>query len=114
MTSKASTRTASAPRISSRTPTPCCTTRCTATTTPPTCSASFPRLPLYHEFDIWARMGRKLLDLHIGFESVEPYPLKRVEKSSPVKTAKTAREASPNSARLGQPIPGQGASRRTL
>ena len=63
----------------------------------------FPRLPLYHEFDIWARMGRKLLDLHIGFESVEPYPLKRVEKSPPVKTAKTAREASPNDARLGQP-----------
>ena len=44
----------------------------------------FPRLPLYHEFDIWARMGRKLLDLHIGFESVDPYPLKRVEKSSPI------------------------------
>ena len=35
----------------------------------------FPRLPLYHEFDIWARMGRELLDLHIGFETVEPYPL---------------------------------------
>ena len=34
----------------------------------------FPRLPLYHEFDIWARMGRELLDLHLGFESAEPYP----------------------------------------
>ena len=43
----------------------------------------FPRLPLYHEFDIWARMGRELLDLHVGFESVEPYPLERVEKSHP-------------------------------
>ena len=41
----------------------------------------FPRLPLYHEFDIWARMGRELLDLHIGFESAEPYPLERVEKT---------------------------------
>ncbi len=41
----------------------------------------FPRLPLYHEFDIWARMGRDLLDLHIGFETIEPYPLERVEKS---------------------------------
>ena len=28
----------------------------------------FPRLPLYHEFDAWARMGQELLDLHIGFE----------------------------------------------
>ncbi len=39
----------------------------------------FPRLPLYHEFDAWARMGQALLDLHIGFESAEPYPLERVE-----------------------------------
>ena len=39
-TSTASTRTASPPRRSSPTPTPCCTTRCTATTTQPTCSAS--------------------------------------------------------------------------
>ena len=38
----------------------------------------FPRLPFYHDFDLWARMGRQLLDLHIGFESAEPYPLRRV------------------------------------
>ena len=55
----------------------------------------FPRLPLYHEFDIWARMGRELLDLHLGFESAEPYPLERVEKTpqpaSIRETAATAR-----------------------
>ena len=39
----------------------------------------FPRLPLYHDFDVWARMGQELLDLHIGFESAEPFPLKREE-----------------------------------
>ena len=39
----------------------------------------FPRLPLYHDFEHWARMGRELLDLHIGFESADPYPLERVE-----------------------------------
>ena len=38
----------------------------------------FPRLPLYHDFDTWARMGQQLLDLHIGFESAEPYALERV------------------------------------
>ena len=37
----------------------------------------FPRLPLYHDFEVWARMGRKLLDLHLGFETAEPYPLER-------------------------------------
>ena len=39
----------------------------------------FPRLPLYHDFDVWARMGQELLDLHIGFESAEPYPLEQEE-----------------------------------
>ena len=41
----------------------------------------FPRLPLYHDFDLWAKMGRELLDLHIGFESAEPYPLERADSS---------------------------------
>ena len=39
----------------------------------------FPRLPLYHDFDKWERMGRELLNLHIGFESAEPYPLQRID-----------------------------------
>ena len=39
----------------------------------------FPRLPLYHDFDVWARMGQQLLDLHIGFESAEPCPLEQQE-----------------------------------
>ena len=43
----------------------------------------FPRLPLYHDFAAWAGMGRELLDLHIGFETVEPWPLERVEADSP-------------------------------
>ena len=43
----------------------------------------FPRLPLYHDFDAWKRMGRELLDLHLNFESAEPYPLERVEQSGP-------------------------------
>ena len=43
----------------------------------------FPRLPLYRDFEAWARMGRELLDLHLGFESAEPYPLERSEQSGP-------------------------------
>ena len=42
----------------------------------------FPRLPLYHDFDIWARMGRQLLDLHLNFETAAPYPLERRDKPS--------------------------------
>ena len=44
-----------------------------------------PRLPLYHAFDIWAKMGQELLDLHIGFESAEPYPLQRIDKPEAAK-----------------------------
>ena len=40
----------------------------------------FPRLPLYHDWAAWVKMGRELLDLHIGFEDVEGYPLERVDK----------------------------------
>ena len=43
----------------------------------------FPRLPLYHDWDAWVKMGRELLELHIGFEDVEPYALERVDKVAP-------------------------------
>ena len=43
----------------------------------------FPRIPLYSYFASWTKMGRKLLDLHLGFESVEPHPLERVEGEAP-------------------------------
>ena len=39
----------------------------------------FPRLPFYADFGEWARMGSQLIDLHVGFESAEPYPLERVD-----------------------------------
>ena len=37
----------------------------------------FPRIPLFRDFNDWAHWGRALLDLHIGFESAEPFPLER-------------------------------------
>ena len=40
----------------------------------------FPRLPLYPDFHHWTEMGQRLLDLHIGFESADPYPLERNER----------------------------------
>ncbi len=49
----------------------------------------FPRLPLYHDFDVWRDMGRELLDLHIGFEDAEPYPLERIEKTGSKDSGRT-------------------------
>ena len=39
----------------------------------------FPRLPFHQDFPAWKQMGQELLDLHIGFEEAEPYPLERVD-----------------------------------
>jgi len=39
----------------------------------------FPRLPFYHDFHLWRDMGRELLDLHVGFEQVEPWALERAD-----------------------------------
>ena len=37
----------------------------------------FPRVYFQDDFPWWAEQGRALLDLHLGFETIEPYPLER-------------------------------------
>ena len=37
----------------------------------------FPRIPFYDDFSQWAEWGKKLMDLHLNYESVEPYALTR-------------------------------------
>ncbi len=39
----------------------------------------FPRIPFYPDFRQWVDWGQKLLDLHIGYESIEPWRLTRVD-----------------------------------
>ncbi len=39
----------------------------------------FPRIPFYENFQQWAAWGKALMDLHINYETVEPFPLKRAE-----------------------------------
>ena len=43
----------------------------------------FPRLPFHDNFREWVRIGQELLDLHIGFETVEAAPLERIDTASP-------------------------------
>lgn len=35
----------------------------------------FPRLPFYPDFEQWAQWGAQLMNLHLNYETVEPYPL---------------------------------------
>ncbi len=51
----------------------------------------FPRLPFYDNFPQWVQWGKDLMKLHIGFERVKPYPLKR--KNSDCKTGKAKLKA---------------------
>ena len=40
----------------------------------------FPRVYFQEDFAWWAGKGRELLDLHLGFETAEPWPLERHDK----------------------------------
>ena len=40
----------------------------------------FPRVYFQENFAWWVEQGRELLDLHLGFETVEPWPLERFDK----------------------------------
>ncbi|MDZ8223336.1 type ISP restriction/modification enzyme [Nostoc sp. ChiVER01] len=39
----------------------------------------FPCLPFYDDFHQWVNWGKQLMDLHINYETVERYPLKRID-----------------------------------
>jgi predicted helicase len=39
----------------------------------------FPRIPFYADFWRWATWGKALMELHIGYEAVEPFPLSRTD-----------------------------------
>ena len=39
----------------------------------------FPRIPFYPDFRQWADWGRRLMALHIGYETVEPWPVSRAD-----------------------------------
>lgn len=39
-----------------------------------------PRIPFYADFWQWADWGKDLMDLHIGYEQVEPFQITRIDK----------------------------------
>ncbi|HEY84644.1 MAG TPA: DNA methyltransferase, partial [Chloroflexi bacterium] len=40
----------------------------------------FPRIPFYEDFWQWAKWGNALMDLHLNYETLAPYPLQRIDK----------------------------------
>ncbi|MDR2342403.1 MAG: N-6 DNA methylase [Campylobacteraceae bacterium] len=52
----------------------------------------FPRIPFYGNFHQWAAWGKSLMDLHLNYETIEPYPLQIVttnDKTLPKAKLKT-------------------------
>lgn len=45
----------------------------------------FPRLPFYDNFSQWVEWGSKLMELHINYETVAPYPLTRLDTNNNLK-----------------------------
>lgn len=39
----------------------------------------FPRIPFYDDFEVWRGWGEALMALHLHYETVEPWPLQRVD-----------------------------------
>ena len=42
----------------------------------------FPRVYFQEDFPWWVQQGRELLDMHLGFETAEPWPLERQDKTN--------------------------------
>ncbi len=38
-----------------------------------------PRIPFYDDFRKWAAWGKSLMNLHLNYETIEPYPLRRTD-----------------------------------
>jgi predicted helicase len=51
----------------------------------------FPRIPFYADFWRWADWGKALMELHVGYETVTPFKLKRLDV--PDEKAKAAGQA---------------------
>ena len=65
----------------------------------------FPRIPFYANFWEWADWGKTLMDLHIGYETVEPFALERIEAGpSPQPSARKRGEGASERAEAPKPL----------
>ncbi len=63
----------------------------------------FPRIPFYEDFRKWAKWGKALMDLHIDYETAEPFDLKEHHKEA--KTEKDVYPLLPSTPLPSTPLP---------
>jgi predicted helicase len=60
----------------------------------------FPRIPFYADFRQWAAWGKALMDLHIGYEAVEPWNLQLTDAAEDGHTPKAMLKADKEGGRI--------------
>jgi len=60
----------------------------------------FPRIPFYDDFQKWVNWGKSLMNLHINYETAEPYPLEIHHSENPKKTPKAKLQAVPDEGKI--------------
>ena len=60
----------------------------------------FPRIPFYADFRQWADWGKELMELHIGYETVEPWNLVRTDTADDGHTPKAMLKADKENGRI--------------
>ncbi len=66
----------------------------------------FPRIPFYNDFYQWVNWGKKLMNLHLNYEEIEPHNLKRIDMDkSPPELEAGEQNYAPKSPTLGTSKP---------
>jgi hypothetical protein len=65
----------------------------------------FPRIPFYDDFYQWVNWGKKLMDLHLNYSSIELYNLKRIDVPSPPQPPSPKGEGGVISTYSNSPLP---------
>ena len=74
----------------------------------------FPRVYFQEDFHWWAGKGRELLDLHLNFETADPWPLERVESPTAQRTDPRTAHPEPVEGRTAGPSAGSGRAGKAI
>lgn len=62
----------------------------------------FPRIPFYDDFWQWVGWGERLMELHLGYEKVEPFGLERIDTNHPLRPSATSPKSDEPQSDLGE------------
>lgn len=63
----------------------------------------FPRIPFYEDFHRWAAWGKALMDLHLNYETVEPWPLEVITTETKAEAKRQVKAALNEEPQVAEP-----------